>query len=67
MTGLAPFLIEEGRYDIELLEFSVSNIIEEVMQAEGHGIVCVENSLNYKVFFACDGLERELSTEKKGI
>lgn len=63
---IGAFLIEEGRYDIELLEFSVSNIIEEIMQTEGHGIVCVENSLNYKVFFACDGLERELSTEKKG-
>lgn len=48
---IGAFLIEEGRYDIELLEFSVSNIIEEIMQTEGHGIVCVENSLNYKVFF----------------
>lgn len=63
---IGAFLIEEGRYDIELFEFSVSNIIEEVLQTEGHSLVSVENSLNYQVFFACDGLERELSTEKKG-
>lgn len=51
--------------DRDILGFSVCNIIEEILQEKGNGIVCTEDNQNYWIFFSCDGRGHEMFLEKK--
>lgn len=51
--------------DRDILGFSVCNIIEEILQERGNGIVCTEDNQNYWIFFSCDGRGHEMFWEKK--
>lgn len=51
--------------DRDILGFSVCNIIEEILQEKGNGIVCTEDNQNYWIFFSCDGRGHEMFWEKK--
>lgn len=51
--------------DRDILGFFVCNIIEEILQEKGNGIVCTEDNQNYWIFFSCDGRGHEMFWEKK--
>ncbi len=60
------FKAEGENCDMDILGFSVCNIIEEITQKKGNSMVCTENSLNYWIIFSCDGIGYEMSMERKG-
>lgn len=58
------FQDEEGRDDLEILEFSVCNIVEEII--DKNRLVCAESGRNYWILLTCDGMGQEIFMEKRG-
>lgn len=64
---LCSLCLEDGKYDRDMLQFSVCNVAEEILRQSGECIACAFSSREYWIMLWRKGNDRHLSLERSGL